>query len=71
MAKWKQFQDRPPMQKAVLLAVGLFSLAVVGLTERDIQERPDRLIRGPKIAWRLVSLNALGALAYLGFGRRR
>jgi hypothetical protein len=41
------------------------------VAERDILRRPDSDIRGNKSVWRLVSLNALGACAYLRWGRRR
>ncbi len=68
--KARQFQDRPAGQKAALVFVGLVSLVIVGLAERDIHRRPPARIRGPRIAWRVVSTNALGALAYFGIGRR-
>lgn len=51
---------------ASLIAV---SLGTVALAERDIQTRAPDEIRGPKLLWRLASLNALGALAYLKWGR--
>jgi hypothetical protein len=52
-------------------ATGLIaiSLATVALAERDLQRRPPNEIRGSKLLWRVVSLNALGALAYLKWGR--
>ena len=53
--------------KAGLLAL---SLAIVITAERDLYYRPDDEIRGEKRLWRLASLNALGALAYLRWGRR-
>ncbi len=48
----------------------LFSLAIVGFAERDLQGRPEEQIRGSRFVWRLASLNAVGALAYLRLGRR-
>jgi hypothetical protein len=45
------------------------SLAVVAFAERDIQRRSRNQIKGSKLLWRLLSLNALGALAYLRWGR--
>ena len=55
-----------------LLKVGLLavSLAIVITAERDLHRRPDDEIRGEKRLWRVASLNALGALAYLRWGRR-
>lgn len=70
MTKKKRFSDRSPVEKGLLGLVFLVSLAIVGLAERDLQGRPEKQVRGPKMAWRLASLNALGALAYLGIGRR-
>lgn len=46
------------------------SLVIVALAERDLHGRPDAQVRGDKRLWRLVCLNALGALAYFGWGRR-
>ena len=45
------------------------SLATVAFAERDINRRAASEIRGSKLLWRAVSLNALGALAYLKWGR--
>jgi hypothetical protein len=45
------------------------SLATVAFAERDINRRATDEIRGSKLLWRAVSLNALGALAYLKWGR--
>ncbi|MBS1878661.1 MAG: hypothetical protein JST31_04035 [Actinobacteria bacterium] len=51
---------------AVLLAV---SLGIIGFAEKDLQGRSAAEVRGSKLVWRVVSLNALGALAYLRWGR--
>jgi hypothetical protein len=45
------------------------SLAIVGVAEVDLHRRPASMVRGDKRLWRVVCLNALGALAYLFFGR--
>lgn len=70
MEKKKRFADRSPLEKAVIRLVLVVSLAIVGFAERDIQLRPEEKVRGPKPLWRAVSLNAVGALVYLGAGRR-
>jgi hypothetical protein len=70
MSKKGRFRERPPLQKALIAVVTLVSLAIVGFAERDLQGRPEEQIRGSRFAWRLASLNAFGALAYLRFGRR-
>jgi hypothetical protein len=70
LSKKTRFRDRTPLQKAVIVLVTLASLAIVGFAERDLQGRPEGQIRGSRFAWRLASLNAVGAIAYLRFGRR-
>jgi hypothetical protein len=51
---------------------GLFAAAVglVAAAEVDIQRRPAGQIRGNKLLWRLVCLNALGSGSYFRWGRR-
>jgi hypothetical protein len=63
-------QDQRPWWRSAK-ATGLIaiSLATVALAERDIHHRETNEIRGSKLLWRLASLNALGALAYLKWGR--
>jgi hypothetical protein len=52
---------------AVLIAV---SLGLVAVAERDLHRRPDTQVRGDKRLWRVVCLNAVGAVGYLLWGRR-
>jgi hypothetical protein len=70
MLEKKRFGDRPPLQKGLLGLILVISLAIVGFAERDLQSRPEEQIRGSRFAWRLASLNAVGAVAYLRLGRR-
>ena len=67
----KRFSERPPREKAALLAIGAVGLAIIAVAQRDLSGRDESELRGSKAMWRVVSLNALGALAYLRFGRRR
>ncbi len=69
MAK-KKLSERSVPGKAAALTVIAASLGVVASAERDLQRRTDAQVRGSRTLWRLVSLNALGAGAYLRFGRR-
>ena len=46
------------------------SLVIVAAAERDLQGRSAVQVRGDKRIWRLVCLNAMGALAYFRWGRR-
>lgn len=56
-----------PWVSATAIAV---SLSIVAVAERDIHLRPASQISGSKLMWRLVSLNAVGAVAYFIWGRQ-
>lgn len=47
------------------------SLGLVVVAQRDLKDRDPAEIRGNKFAWRLASLNALGAATYLRWGRTK
>ena len=68
--KKKAFKDLSPPQQRLAIAAIAVSVAVVAVAQRDLQRRPASEVRGEKWLWRIVCLNALGALAYLRFGRR-
>ncbi len=70
MSTKKRFSERSKPAKAALLGLTAVSVGTVLTAERDLRQRPDEQVRGSKRVWRLVSLNALGAAAYLRFGRR-
>ncbi len=65
-----EFKAIPPKRRIPALVVLGVSLVVVGAAQRDIQARPTDQLRGPKLLWRLLCLNALGAIGYFGWGRR-
>lgn len=67
----KSFGEYSLAGKALLLVLAAVSLAIIATAERDLGQRSEEEVRGSRGLWRLVSLNALGALAYLRFGRRR
>jgi hypothetical protein len=67
----RRFGEYGPGGKALLVVLTAVSLAIITTAERDIQSRDEDEIRGRRAVWRLVSLNALGALAYLRWGRLR
>jgi hypothetical protein len=46
------------------------SVALVLAAERDIGRRSETELRGSKRMWRLLCLNALGAITYFRWGRR-
>lgn len=65
-----QFTQKSPAQRFAAFAVLVLSLGLVTAAERDIQRRPADQVRGNRLLWRLICLNALGAVGYLRWGRR-
>jgi hypothetical protein len=66
----EQFTQKSHAQRFAAFAVLVASLGLVTVAERDIQHRPAERIHGSKLRWRLICLNALGAVGYLRWGRR-
>jgi hypothetical protein len=66
----KKLGEYSPAQRLWLGVLFAVSLAMVAAGERDIQRRPAEQIRGSKVLWRILCLNALGALSYFRWGRR-
>jgi hypothetical protein len=64
---WSELDDK---QKAGALVVVAISAVLVALAQRDLSSRQAWQVRGPKLLWRIVCTNLLGALAYLVIGRR-
>ena len=65
-----QFKERSPAQRFWVLVLITVSLGLVAAAERDIQRRPADQMRGSKLLWRLVCLNAVGSASYFRWGRR-
>ncbi len=63
-------KPRSPEQRLLGMVLAAVSLGLVAVAERDLHRRPDGRIRGDKRLWRLVCLNAIGAIGYLVWGRR-
>ena len=66
----KKFSEYSLAKQLWIGVVFLTSLGLVAAVERDLQRRPAEQVRGSKLLWRLVCLNALGAASYLRWGRR-
>jgi len=66
----KRFKDRSPAEQRGIAALTVVSVALIVGAQRDIQRRPADQVRGPKALWRVVCLNALGAVGYFRWGRR-
>jgi hypothetical protein len=69
MRRGRGFDELSPARRAAATVVFVVSLGIVSVAQRDIQRREDSEVRGNRMVWRLVSLNAVGALAYLRWGR--
>jgi hypothetical protein len=55
----------------VVLAVVAVEAAVAAVAYRDLSQRPDELVRGPKTLWRVfIGLNPGNSLIYWIVGRR-
>ena len=66
-----RFTELPRRRQAGIVVLATVQVGLLIAAERDIQQRPAALIRGPKSRWRLLCLiNFLGPLSYFMFGRR-
>jgi len=63
------FRGMPTKAKLSVAAV-VVSVAIVSYAEGNLSARSSEQIRGPKPLWRLLCTNALGAAAYLRWGRK-
>jgi hypothetical protein len=66
----KKLGEYSPAKRLWITVVFVVSLGIVAAGERDIQRRPADQVRGSKLLWRVVCLNALGAASYFRWGRR-
>jgi hypothetical protein len=68
--KKKSFKEMSPLQRLFTLVLIGISVGIVTAAERDLQRRPAEEVRGEKWLWRLLCLNAVGAVSYFRWGRR-
>jgi hypothetical protein len=66
----KSFKEMSPARRMVAYALTTVSVALVLAAERDIGRRTETELHGSKRMWRLLCLNALGAITYFQWGRR-
>jgi hypothetical protein len=66
----RQFKDLSPARRFWVPGVIAAAVALVAAAEVDIQRRPAGEVRGSKLLWRVLSLNALGSASYFRWGRR-
>jgi hypothetical protein len=71
MAK-KSWSEMTPTQKKLVVATAVAEVAVTAWCVRDLKNRPDSLVRGPKLLWGpAMSIQPFGPIAYLVWGRKR
>jgi hypothetical protein len=63
-------KPQSPAQRLVAGVLIAVSLVLVAVAQRDLHRRPAAQVRGDKRLWRLACLNAVGAVAYLLWGRQ-
>jgi hypothetical protein len=65
------YQSLGPAARKGVWALLVFEAGLIVAAERDIQRRPAKRIRGPKLLWRAVATqNVIGPAAYFALGRR-
>lgn len=70
MAKKKSFSELTNGEKWRVIVLGTVQVALQFVALKDLAERPQSEVRGPKAAWVAGSfLNFIGPLAYLVAGR--
>jgi hypothetical protein len=71
MRSKRSFKEMSPAGRICASLLIAASVAVVIAAERDIGRRQAAELRGSKPMWRILCLNALGALSYFRWGRQR
>jgi hypothetical protein len=66
----RHFNDLSPARRVWVPTIIAAALGLVAAAEIDIQRRPAGQVRGSKLLWRLVCLNAVGSAGYFRRGRR-
>jgi hypothetical protein len=65
--KWSQLTTA---QRAAVLALIAVQATLAAYAQRDLGARSADEVRGPKLLWRILTLNTFGAVAYIAVGRR-
>jgi hypothetical protein len=68
MRRWSELTTS---QRAGVLALIAVQAVLTSLVQQDLGMRSRAELRGPKVLWRVLTLNTLGAVAYMLVGRRR
>ena len=69
VARKQPWSELSTTQKATILGLIAVQAVLVGSAQRDLSSRGDGQTRGPKLVWRVLTMNTLGALLYFAVGR--
>ena len=69
MRSKKKWSDLTRQQRVGVLGLIALQAALAAFAQRDLGSRSADELRGPKILWRFMTLNTIGAIAYLTVGR--
>jgi hypothetical protein len=64
--RWAELSSK---QKATILGLVAVQAALAAAAQRDLSSRGSEQVRGPKILWRILTMNTAGSLAYFAAGR--
>jgi hypothetical protein len=70
MARKQRWSDLSSRQRAGVLGLIAVQAVLAAMAQRDLSSRDKSQVRGPKVLWRIATLNTLGVIAYLVVGRR-
>ena len=70
MARKQRWSELTSRQKATVLGVVAVQAVLVAAAQRDLSGRISGQLRGPKLLWRIMTTNTVGAVAYFVVGRR-
>lgn len=70
MWKQKDWSDLSPVQRMIIIVLGIVQVALLAGAQWDIHTRDENEIRGNKWIWTAVAfVNFIGPIAYFLFGR--
>ncbi len=69
MAQKQRWSELTSAQKSRILVLVAIQAVLAALAQRDLSSRGREQVRGPKLLWRVLVLNPVGAIAYLLVGR--
>jgi hypothetical protein len=69
VARKQPWSELSTTQKASILGLVAVQAILVGSAQRDLSSRADGQTRGPKLLWRVLTMNTVGALLYFAVGR--